>query len=201
MAPDYKTASDVTVAVPVDIARFRFSAYASEDDYPDIVDGVDGLFASRVESAVDMLESMTGLSLKRATYACEWKELPVGARSGISYPLTFPGFHATVDRFERVTADGTAVALDGWRRSPGTEVGSVLVEREDGDWSMYDAPEGTVGWRVTGTAGCELATNKLPGNFFEGLALGFRYLWMNEPEAMAAMKVILNRWIVAGSSE
>ena len=217
MIPRSKIASDITVAVPVDIALFRISAYADESEYPD--EG--GLFTSRVERAVEVVESMTRLSLKRATYTCEWDALPEAPRADRDRPLTFPGFWAgDVTEVSKIAQDGTATPIDAslWTALPATEIGSVEIVPSDGSgrwrtvdpeiasysYSGYggyrttgeDAPRG---YRVVGTAGCDLtAGQSMPGPFFEGLAHVFRYLWMTEPGEMEAAKRIMGKWILAG---
>lgn len=200
MLPDSKIASDITVSVPVDIARFRFSAYADEDEYPD----VQGSFTSRIERAVEVVESMTRLSLKRATYTCEWERLPEAPRSERDNPLTFPGLHGEVTAFEALDGEGNATAMDTdlWRALPASEIGSIRIvpTAATGRWPMQQM-DGPVRYRVTGTAGCDPSGRRcLPGPFFEGTALIFRYLWATEPESMTAAKVLLSKWIVAGSS-
>ena len=205
MLPNSKTASDITVAVPVDIARFRFSAYVDEDQYRDTA----GVFTSRVERAVEIVESMTMLSLKRATYTCEWSELPYSPRAERDRPLTFPGLHGSVTSFEWVESDGTGtpIAADLWRVLPPTEIGSARVVPADpsGRWAAIERIETGSGipprgYRVTGAAGCDLSANPMPGPFFEGLAHVFRWLWMTEPESMKAAETVMSKWVVAGSS-
>ena len=204
MRPDSTTASNITVATPVDIARFRFAAYADESEYPDAQDGLTGLFTDRLERAVEVVESMTGLALKRGTYAREWRSFPRSERGDRDLPMTYQGFHAAVSAVEWIAADGTATALDAdtWTQLPASEVGSVEIVPRQRRW---DCPEGydpveARGIRVTGTAGCDLTGHPLPGKFFEALALVFRHLWLGDKASMANAERLLNRWTVAGST-
>ena len=211
MLPTSKQASDITVKVPVDIARFRLAAYADPGEFP----ATGGLFESRIEDAIDVVESMTRLSLKRATYTCEWQQLPEAPRSERDNPLTFPGLYASVTSFERIDEDGqaTAIPADQWRALPPSEIGSVRIVPASGRWQghagdcySYGIGSGSVsdtvpaGYRVTGLAGCKPGQYDMPGPFFQGIALIFRYLWMTEPESMAAAETLMGRWLAAGSS-
>ena len=210
MIPDSKTASDITVAIPVDIARFRFAAYADESDYPD--EG--GMFTARIESAIEIVESMTRLSIKRATYTAEWRELPLASRDDRDRPLTFPGFWAgDVTELSKIAQDGTATPIDAslWTALPATEIGSLRIVPANGSgrwkevdpqlgmYGRYSDGEAPRGYRVVGTAGCDLtAARALPGPFFEGLAHVFRYLWMTEPTEMEAAKRVMGKWVISG---
>ena len=199
MLPTSKIASDIQPGLPVDVARFRLSAYADEGEYPD----EQGIFTSRILRAVEVVESMTRLSLKRATYTCEWQELPYAPRSPRDNPLTFPGLHGSITSFEMLDKDGVATAMpaDQWRALPASEIGSIRIVPASGRWQGqvgdyyygygYDCDysaaglDAPAGYRVVGTAGCLPETYEMPGPFFEGTALVFQYLWMTQPESLA----------------
>ena len=116
---------------------------------------------------------------------------------------------STVTAFERVGSDGAATAIDPglWTALPHTEIGSTRIVPVDarGRWrtvdpDAYRSDERPRGYRVTGTAGCDLAGNPIPGPFFEGLAHVFRWLWMTEPASMEAAKTVMSAWVVAGAT-
>ena len=205
MLPPSKIASDVTAPVPADVAQLRFAAYIDEGVYPD-----EAGFLTRVERSVDAVETMTRMSLRRATYTCEWPELPEAPRADRDRPLTFPGLNGSVTSFEWVEADGTGtpIAADLWTTLPPTEAGSVRVVPTDpgGRWTAIERIERGSGipprgYRVVGTAGCDTSgAYPMHGDFFEGLALILRHRWLTLPEAQKAAETVMSRWCVAGSS-
>ena len=138
MLPDSKTASDITVAVPVDIARFRFSAYVDEDQYRDDA----GMFTHRVERAIEIVEEMTRLSLKRANLRLRVAGLAGSAASGSGQAADLSGDVVYSDRFRAHRSDGTATAIDTslWTALPHTEIGSTRIVPVDarGRWRTVD---------------------------------------------------------------
>ena len=95
MLPASKVASDTTVAVPVDIARFRFSAYVDEDQYRDDA----GMFTHRVERAIEIVEEMTRLSLEAGDVYLRVAGVTGGAEGRQGPSLDLPGNVVYSDRF------------------------------------------------------------------------------------------------------